>query len=159
MRSPCFCQAARCWDANGLVHEASRAVVPPVPQLPSGSPSSYSSSCYFIFNLSSPNSVAICMKSSDKSLPPPSSTIQGGELEQPKHRGLAELPLPIGRGCCSRQGWPPESVAVCSCSRGECVHRDGVYPSSSLVFDASSLSISAAALSAICWICGNIAEV
>uniref|UniRef100_A0A8C2THZ5 Uncharacterized protein n=1 Tax=Coturnix japonica TaxID=93934 RepID=A0A8C2THZ5_COTJA len=38
---------------------------------------------------------------------------------------------------------------------GKCVHMGGVYPSSSLVFAASSLSISAAALSAICWICSN----
>uniref|UniRef100_A0A8C3MG87 Uncharacterized protein n=1 Tax=Geospiza parvula TaxID=87175 RepID=A0A8C3MG87_GEOPR len=54
------------------------------------------------------------------------------------------------------------AVAAHSCSRGSwddvCDvfgNRDGVYPSSSLVFAASSLSISAAASSAICWICGK----
>lgn len=60
----------------------------------------------------------------------------------------------------SRQGWPVGYVAVCSFLwGGEHVHMDDVYPSSSLVFAASNLSISAAALSAICWICGNTAQV
>lgn len=43
--------------------------------------------------------------------------------------------------------------------QGECVPWDGVYPSSSLVFAASSLSISVAASSAICWICGKTVQI
>lgn len=42
---------------------------------------------------------------------------------------------------------------------GECGHWDGVYPSNSLVFAASSLSISVAASSAICWICGKTGKI
>lgn len=115
-------------------------------------------SCCFIFNLGSPNSAATWMKSEESSPSlPPSSSVRGGESEQPRHRAAPEVwpscPCPSPEAADPRQGWPLGCTAVRSRSGRERVHRGDAYPSSSLVFAARSLSISAAALSAICWIC------